>query len=74
MVTLAAGDGDPVPVPGRAAELARSWPNIQILLHPHSDHGLPLADPQWCQALIGAAARHHLDPTRRADDRSMNFF
>ena len=56
-VTLAAGASDPVPVPGRAAELGRTWPNIEVLVHPHADHGLPLAEPQWCQALIGDAAR-----------------
>lgn len=30
-VTLAAGDADPVPVSGRAAELARAWPNVEDL-------------------------------------------
>ena len=69
-VTLAAGVGDPVPVPGRAAELADTWPNIKVLLHPDADHGLPLADAQWCRALIGTAIRHHRDAARRGDNQS----
>ncbi|MGI8530217.1 MAG: alpha/beta fold hydrolase, partial [Geodermatophilaceae bacterium] len=36
-VTLAAGDADPVPVSGRAAELARAWPNVEVLRHPYAD-------------------------------------
>lgn len=44
-VTLAVGATDPVPVPGRAAELARTWPSIRHLLRPHADHGRP--SPSW---------------------------
>lgn len=53
-VTLTTGDRDPVPVRGRAAELAATWSNIRPVTHPSADHGLPLTDPGWCQNLIAA--------------------
>ena len=51
-VTLAAGATDPVPVNGRAVELARTWSNLGQLVHPSADHGLPLTHPQWCQNVL----------------------
>ncbi len=51
-VTLVAGARDPVPVNGRAEQLAHSRPNISQLTHPDSDHGLPLTDPHWCRLLL----------------------
>lgn len=51
-VTLVAGATDPVPVSGRAAELAQTWSNIRQLTHPSADHGLPLTDPWWCQNVL----------------------
>jgi pimeloyl-ACP methyl ester carboxylesterase len=54
-LTLAAGDCDPVPVPGRAAELARTRPALRSVTHPQADHGLPFTDPDWCRRLISEA-------------------
>lgn len=54
-VTLAAGAGDPVPVPGRTAELAHTWPNVTERTHPDGNHDLPLTDPQWCRRLVADA-------------------
>lgn len=54
-VHLAAGVRDPVPVVGRAEELACSHPNITVAVHPYADHGLPLTDPEWCRRLIAGA-------------------
>jgi len=51
-VVLVAGDADPVPVPGRAAELAAAWPAVTERRHPSADHGLPLTHPVWCRRLI----------------------
>jgi pimeloyl-ACP methyl ester carboxylesterase len=47
-VVLAAGARDPVPVPGRAAELAARHANVRVVRHPSADHDLPLIDPGWC--------------------------
>lgn len=54
-VILTAGDADPVPVSGRAAELARALPNVDVLNHPSADHALPLTDPKWCRRLLAEA-------------------
>nr|WP_280138682.1 alpha/beta hydrolase [Blastococcus sp. DSM 46786] len=54
-LTLAAGDYDPVPVPGRAAELARARPTLRSVVHPQADHGLPLTHPDWCRQLVSEA-------------------
>ncbi|MDQ3154666.1 MAG: alpha/beta hydrolase [Actinomycetota bacterium] len=51
-VVLAAGARDPVPVPGRAAELARRHPGLRVLTHPRGDHGLPLTHPAWCTDVV----------------------
>lgn len=56
-VTLAAGAFDPVPVPGRAAELARCHPGLHALAHREGDHGLPLTHPAWCAALVNSLIR-----------------
>jgi len=53
-VLLANGARDPVPVPGRAAELADGHPNVEAVEHPTADHELPISDPAWCaRALTG---------------------
>ena len=54
-VTLADGAADPVPVPGRAAELARTRPSINHVTHPSADHALPLTHPHWCHQLLADA-------------------
>lgn len=54
-VVLAAGRRDPVPVPGRAGELARAHRRIRVAEHPDAAHDLPLADPGWCVSLLRAA-------------------
>ena len=54
-LTLAAGAWDPVPVPGRAAELARTRRSLQPVVHPVRDHLLPLTRPHWCRQLISRA-------------------
>ena len=51
-VLLAAGDRDPVPVTGRAAQLARQYPTVTSVSHPTADHDLPLAEPDWCRLLL----------------------
>lgn len=51
-VLFAAGDRDPVPVKGRAAQLARQHPTVTSVSHPTADHDLPLADPDWCRLLL----------------------
>ena len=60
-VTLAAGSADPVPVAGRAAELAHTWPRLSQLLRPHSDHALPLTDPAWCRGVIADAVAQGIE-------------
>ncbi|WP_324276989.1 alpha/beta hydrolase [Blastococcus brunescens] len=54
-LTLAAGACDPVPAPGRAAELARTRPALRSVVHPEADHVLPLTHPDWCRRLIAEA-------------------
>jgi len=54
-VTLTAGEADGVPVSGRAADLARSWSNVDVRTHPYAGHDLPLTDPAWCRRLISDA-------------------
>ncbi|MDT0276085.1 alpha/beta fold hydrolase [Blastococcus goldschmidtiae] len=54
-LTLAAGACDPVPVAGRAAELARARPALRSVVHPQADHELPLTHPGWCRQLISEA-------------------
>ncbi len=54
-LTLAVGECDPVPVPGRAAELARTRPALRSVVHPQADHGLPFTHPDWCRRLISEA-------------------
>lgn len=54
-LTLAAGERDPVPVPGRATELARSRPALRPVVHPEADHGLPFTHADWCRRLISEA-------------------
>jgi len=51
-VLFAAGRRDPVPVPGRAEELAARYPKVSAEEHPWAGHDLPLADPLWCLDLL----------------------
>ncbi len=59
-VILSVGDADPVPVPGQAAELARTRFNVTHLRHRYADHSLPLTDPRWCTRLLTATAQANL--------------
>lgn len=54
-VALADGVADPVPVSGRAAELARTASNVTLRRHQYADHHLPLTDPKWCTRLLADA-------------------
>lgn len=51
-VQLAAGAHDPVPVAGRAQQLADRYPMVTSGSHPTADHDLPLAEPDWCRHLL----------------------
>ncbi len=51
-VLLANGAQDPVPVPGRAAELAARHANIEAVQHPTADHELPISHPVWCVGAV----------------------
>ena len=53
---LAAGGRDPVPVAGRAAELAAPCPTVTVRTHPTAGHDLPLADPDWCRDLLAESS------------------
>ena len=55
-VILTAGSADPVPVAGRASELAAAWFNVRECEHPSAGHGLPLTDPVWCRQLLTSIA------------------
>lgn len=57
-VWLVDGDNDPVPVPGRADELARAYPQVSALRLP-GGHRLPLSDPSTCASIVRAALREH---------------
>lgn len=58
-VALVEGDADPVPIPGRAAELAKAAVSVRLVTRENATHLLPLADGAWCAALIA----EHLDAT-----------
>jgi len=51
-VLLANGAQDPVPVPGRAAELSATYRNIESVEHPTADHELPISHPGWCVQVL----------------------
>lgn len=51
-VALVEGAADPVPVPGRAAQLARGDAGVTYLVHPAAAHGLPLTHPDWCARVV----------------------
>lgn len=53
-VLLVNGTDDPVPVPGRADRLARSYPNLTASTH-KGGHQLPLSDPDWCAETVARA-------------------
>lgn len=62
-VLLADGARDPVPVPGRASELAARHRNIALATHAGAGHQLPITHPGWCvELLVSGPAR-----SRRAD-------
>ena len=63
-VALLEGARDPVPVPGRAAELATALPGIVRQVHPDATHYLPMTDAEWCVAHIKAhpPRSHPLEP------------
>lgn len=50
-VLLVDGDTDPVPVPGRARELAAEYASVTTRSH-RGGHDLPLASPEWCSRLL----------------------
>ena len=51
-VLLADGVADPVPVPGRAEDLAMRHRNVMVATHPAAGHQLPITHPAWCLALL----------------------
>lgn len=53
-VVIAEGAHDPVPVPGRAADLARTFASVEHRVHPRASHDLPLAQGLWCRNLIAS--------------------
>ncbi len=46
-VLLLEGGRDPVPVPGRARELAAQLAGVSWVSHPTADHELPVTHPAW---------------------------
>lgn len=54
-VLLADGALDPVPVAGRAQQLAWRHGNVSTLVHSSAGHQLPIAQPCWCVSLLAAA-------------------
>lgn len=64
-VLITEGSRDPVPVPGRGVELARHFPGTRYRIHENADHLLPLADPDWCRALIEQITSPDDDRDRR---------
>jgi pimeloyl-ACP methyl ester carboxylesterase len=50
-VRLVDGDKDPVPVPGRANELAARFANVSTTRRP-GGHRLPLSDPVGCASIV----------------------
>lgn len=56
-ITLLEGTRDPVPVPGRAAELVAALPAAAHRMHPHAAHYLPMTDAAWCAGQIAAQGR-----------------
>lgn len=51
-VTLAAGEQDPVPVPGLAAALAQRYTTVSAAMHPRASHHLPISEPAWSLRLL----------------------
>ena len=56
-VLLADGAHDPVPVPGRAAEVAARHRDVTAATHPTAGHQLPITHPSWCVNLLGGLPR-----------------
>lgn len=57
-VGLVDGDKDPVPVPGRADELAARFANISATRRP-GGHRLPLSDPIGCASIVHDVLSEH---------------
>ncbi len=51
-VLLVNGANDPVPVRGRAEELADRFASVHSIEHPVAGHDLPASYPAWCTPLI----------------------
>lgn len=51
-VVLVEGGADPVPVPGRAAALAKTAGSVRHQVFENATHLLPLTEGDWCAALI----------------------
>ncbi len=64
-VRLVDGDHDPVQVPGRADELASTYPLVTALRLP-GDHRLPLSDPSGCASIVLAVLREDAGKRSRA--------
>ena len=58
-VRLVDGDKDPVPVPGRADELAERFANISAARR-LGGHRLPLSDPIGCASIVAKVIRDRL--------------
>ncbi|MBW0090054.1 alpha/beta fold hydrolase [Pseudonocardia sp. KRD-184] len=56
-ISLLEGAHDPVPVPGRAAELLAAVPVGTHRVRPHAGHYLPMTGAAWCATQIAAQAR-----------------
>jgi pimeloyl-ACP methyl ester carboxylesterase len=54
-VLLLEGARDRVPVPGRAAELAARYDNVEHRVHPTADHELPITQARWVLEAAGLA-------------------
>lgn len=52
LVDLVEGAEDPVPVRGRATDLAGRHQGVTAHMHPHAGHDLPISQPDWCLARI----------------------
>lgn len=59
-VWLVDGESDPVPVPGRAEELARTYANVTATRLP-GNHRLPLSDPAGCASIVLATLSKYPD-------------
>lgn len=56
-ITILEGARDPVPVPGRAAQIVADLPAAELHVHPYAAHHLPMTDVSWCAGRIATQAR-----------------